>query len=284
MRTGFLKRRFKNLFTEINKHDVWMLASSLAFNITLAVAPFLVILLIGATFLPLSYKSSVVTESQNLLGPEAGIFMRQIVIGAERNQISGGLGGIISFLIIVISASSIFSQLKYGMDKINETEPDVRPWSIFTYLKERAVFLLFLFGMIVLMLTSLVVSTLINSFMPGNEAAIFIALSFALTVALQTLVFACVFRFVPSQKFSWARSFVSGLVAAVFFAVGKEFVGLYLGKSAVASVYGAAGSAIIFLLWLYYCSFTFYVSHEFANNFFSGEVKATLANVRPLEN
>lgn len=268
MSSKFLQKRFSHLVTQINKHDVLMLASSLAFNLVLAVAPFLVLLLIGATLLPAAYKSMVVVESQNMLGPEAGSFMGLIVRGAEENQYYSGLSGYVSFLIILISASSIFSQLQYGMDKINGTESSPKPWSLWLFLKERIAFLFFLFGMVFLMLASLVVSTFVNSFMEGRQALVYLAFSFVLTVALQTLVFACIFRFIPTEKFSWARSLVSGFIAALFFAVGKELVSLYLGKFEVASIYGAAGSAIIFLLWLYYCSLTFYISHEFTNNFF----------------
>jgi membrane protein len=263
----FFKKRFSKLVSEMNKHDIWMLASSLAFNLVLAVAPFLILLLIGATLLPAFYKSLVVAESQSIFGPEAGTFMGLIVRGAEKNQYYNGISGYISLLIIVISASSIFSQLKYGMDKINDTESTPQPWSFLVFVKERIAFLFFLFGMVVLMLTSLVVSTFVNGFMEGRQALVYLAFSFLLTVALQTLVFAGIFRFIPTERFSWARSFVSGFIAALFFAVGKELVSLYLGKSAVASIYGAAGSAIIFLLWLYYCSLTFYMSHEFTNNF-----------------
>ncbi len=266
--SDFFKKRFSNLVSQINKHDIWMLASALAFNLVLAVAPFLILLLIGATLLPAFYKTLVVAESQNMLGPEAGTFMGMIVRGAEENQYYSGLSGYISFLIILISASSIFSQLQYGMDKINGTESSPKPWSLLVFVKERIVFLFFLFSMVVLMLASLVVSTFVNSFMEGRQALTYLSFSFGITVALQTLVFACIFRFIPTEKFSWARSFVSGFIAALFFAVGKEIVSLYLGKSAVASIYGAAGSAVIFLLWLYYSSLTFYISHEFTNNIF----------------
>ena len=271
MTSKFFKKKFSNLVSQINEHDIWMLASSLAFNLVLAVAPFLILLLIGATLLPAFYKSLVVAESQNMLGVEAGTFMGLIVRGAENNQYYSGISGYISFLIIVISASSIFSQLQYGMDKINGTESSTKPWSFLVFLKERVAFLLFLFGMVVLMLTSLVVSTFVNSFMEGTQALIYLTFSFVITVALQTLVFACIFRFIPTERFSWSRSIVSGFIAALFFAIGKELVSLYLGRSAVASIYGAAGSAIIFLLWLYYCSLTFYISHEFTNNFFFTE-------------
>ncbi len=268
MGSEFLKKRFSNLISQINEHDIYMLASSLAFNLVLAVAPFLILLLIGAALLPAFYKSLVVAESQNMLGPDAGTFMGLIVRGAENNQYYSGISGYISLVVILISASSIFSQLQYGMDKINGTESSTKPWSLLVFLKERVAFLFFLFGMVVLMLTSLVVSTFVNSFMEGTQALVYLTFSFVITVALQTLVFACIFHFIPTERFTWARSFVSGFIAALFFAIGKELVSLYLGRSAVASIYGAAGSAIIFLLWLYYCSLTFYISHEFTNNFF----------------
>lgn len=241
------------------------MASSLAFNVAIAVAPFLILLLIGATLLPNSFKITLVQASQNFLGPDAGLFMGMIVRGAQQNQYYNGWSGFLSLLVIIFSASSIFSQLQYGMDKINNTTAPVRAWSFKLFLKERLVFLVFLFGMVLLVLSSVALSTLAHGFMQGQQALMYIAFSFVMTVALQTLVFASVFHFVPTQRLSWHRSFVSGFIAALFFALGKELVSLYLGRTAVASLNGAAGSAILFLLWLYYCCLSFYVSQEFTN-------------------
>ncbi len=267
---GLFKRRFFNLSTEISKHEILTLASSLAFCITLAVAPFLVVLLITATLLPESYRISIVNESQKLMGPEAGAFFRVIAQGAQ-SQTYHGVSGTLSFLVIIISASSIFSQLQYGMDKINETNSTDSSWSFLSFLRDRLVFSALVVGMAVLMLASLIMSTVINSFMQGVHAAIFIFLSFMITVTLQTFIFACVFRFVPTKKNSWPKSLIAGMMAALFFALGKELVGIYLTTFALGSIYGAAGSMIIFLIWLYYCSLAFYLSQEFTNHLVLGE-------------
>lgn len=267
---SIFKQRISNLSTEINKHEVLTLASSLAFNITLAVAPFLVVLLIAATLLPDSYRLSIENESHNLLGYEVGPFFRALVQGAQ-SQHYHGVSGLLSLLVVVISASTIFSQLQYGMDKINETPSPSAPWSFLCFLRDRLIFSALVIGMAFLMLASLVMSTVVHGLVHGVDAVILLFLSFIITVALQTFIFSCIFRFVPTKKFSWSRSWIAGVMAALFFAIGKEVMGLYLGTFAVGSIYGAAGSMIIFLIWLYYCSLTFYLSQEFTNNLLFGD-------------
>lgn len=261
-----IKARIIKLFSAIDRHEDFLLSGSLAYTTGLALAPFVMIMLTVLSLLGPDSREGLVEQLTGLLGSEAGEVLKTITANAKNEIHFAGLAGVISFLVLAISASAIFSQLRIALDKINEYKaPASNQSAIRGFLMEKVFSIGLVFGFIILMIVSLGASSLMAAFFIGRESIIWTIASVVINMIVFSVLFTTTFHYVPSKRLPWARCALSGVVAAVFFLVGKNILGLYLGKSAVGSAYGAAGSFVMLLLWLYYMSFTILVAYEFSN-------------------
>ena len=260
------KIRFLRLISEIDKHDVLILAASLAYSLALALAPFILIMMVVMGGLGNNFQSQIVSQATSLLGKEGGEIIQAIIENSEKESQFSGLSGVISFLVIVISASAIFSQLRTALDKIRETKIPEKKWTALGFLKEKFLLSSLVLGFIFLMIISLLLNISLATFFYGFEGVVWQSIGYIVSLIMFFILFTMMFRLVPTQKMSWRRSTVSGITAALFFTIGKFLIGLYIGNSAIGSAYGAAGSLIVLLVWLYYSALTFYISCEFTNN------------------
>lgn len=261
-----LKKRLTNFIIEVDKHEVLILAGSLAFSVALALAPFLIIMLIILSSFGNEFHLQIIDQTNSLFGPQAAEIVTVIIKSAEKDSRFTGLSGTLSFLVIVISASAIFSQLRYALDKIREFEYPPQAFTLWGFVKEKFFVTALLFGFIFLLITSLLVNSILGHVFYGYEGTLWQWITQIASFAMFSFLFTALFRFVPTKNVSWKRSTIAGVMAAIFFIIGKLLIGLYIAKSTLASSYGAAGSLVIFLLWVFYSSLTFFVSYEFTNN------------------
>lgn len=278
VRGFFSKERYVHLFAQISKHEVFLLGSSLAYTTALALAPFIIIMISLISMLNFGDQHLLVQEIRDLLGHEAGRVIDDIVKNANQETHFRGLSGLIGFLVLVFSASAIFSQLRTSFDKINEFETPATENGILAFLKQRVFSVGLVLGFIFLLMSSLVVTSAIAALLAHGEGWLWESLSLTVNFLIFTLLFAAMFRFIPSKGLGWRDSMIAGVSAAIFFLVGKFLIGLYLGRSAVGSAYGAAGSLIALLIWLYYTSLTLLVSYEFTKNVLLDEPQAPNAS------
>lgn len=274
-----LSGKFARIVDNIDRHEIFTLAGSLAYTIGLALAPFLVIMLSTITMLGTTSQDSLIAQITGLLGNEAGSAVEAIAKNAENQGKFNGVAGIISFIIILISASAIFSQLRFALDKVDERKPTPADSGIWAFVRDRLLSMGLVLGFVFMLVVSLMVTTVISIFFGGQEGALWEALSFSVSFLLFATLFAAMFRFIPTDKTDFKSCAIAGLTSAVFFMVGKTLIGLYLGKSAVGSAYGAAGSLIVLLVWLYYSSITLLISYEFTRTFILK--KSPAKNARP---
>jgi membrane protein len=266
MRLSAFKNNLKVIASDISKHDVATLAASLAYTTALALAPFLLILLTVASLLGQDMQNTIYQQVGIVLGRQAGEAVRIIVEQADNFKMTSSISGLISFLVLAVSASAIFAQLRKALDRVNESPLKKRLGGFKGFLREKFLSVGLVFGFIFLAITSLAVSTLLSVVFEGGQGLIWKTLNLAITAIIFTVLFTAMFRFIPSERFSWYRCMVSGVTATAFFLAGKTLIGLYFGQSAVGSAYGAAGSMIVFLVWVYYMGFTLLLSYEFTNN------------------
>ena len=266
-----LSQRLSAFFSDIVKHEVLNLSSSLAFTIALALSPFLILLILLLSFLGDSYSFQLINQVEILAGDQGKDIVAILIESAKKHSEFNSFSGIISFVIICISGSAIFSQLRYALDKIQEKPPDKKPFNLVVYLKDLFSLIVLLIGFIFLVVTSLAVSSFLKYFLTDFDGFFWRVLVQAFSFCIFTFLFFIMFRTVPSKEMGWQRSLLSGIMAAVFFMIGKTLIGIYLGTTAVGSAYGAAGSLVVFLVWIYYSSFTFFISYEFTNNVILGE-------------
>jgi membrane protein len=261
-----LKTKLSSMASDIEKHEIFMMSGSLAYTTALALAPFIVILLSASSFLGAGLRDKMVEEITSAMGEKAGAAVMEIVKNASDRPTLSSISGIVGFIVLVFSASAIFTQLRQAFDKINDYQIPTNRSGAWAFMKDKFFSFGLVFGFIFLSIVSLMVSTAFSAIMPGGEGFIWQLVSVVVNFTLFSVLFTFIFRYIPSERLDWRRCLISGLVSATFYLIGKSLIGLYLGRAGLESAYGAAGSLVVFLAWVYYTGLTILVSCEFSNN------------------
>lgn len=232
------------------------LAASLAYYATLSIAPLMVLFItISARVNPL-VQSEFIGQVQNLIGEHAGEAIRIVIETAKDRPDLSSLSGILGALMLAISASAVFSELKSSLNIVFETgtleKEKPQEGVIWHFLKIRLLSVGFVLSFIFILLTSLIASSVISVFLPSSDQTVARGLSWLFSFGIEAVIFALIYRYVPDERILWSEAFWAGGITAALFVTGKELVGIYLGNSAVGSAYGAAGSVIVLLIWIYY--------------------------------
>lgn len=244
-------------------------AASLAFYTLLSMAPLVLlsIALVGTLMGEDTAQSHILSEVGSVVGPQAAGALSAIVKSAHHSE-SGFLSSVIGIVVLLVGASGVFGELQYALDTIWGVKP--KPGrGILGVIKDR----LFSFSMVIavafVLLVSLVISTVLSAFgrvvqdaLPGG-AFLWQALNIAISLGVITAVFAIIFKVVPDIEIRWRDVWVGAFVTAALFSAGKYLLGLYLGTSSVASSYGAAGSVVALVVWVYYSSQLVFLGAEF---------------------
>jgi membrane protein len=166
------------------------------------------------------------------------------------------LAAIIGVVTLLIGASGVFGELQASMNEVWDVEP--KPTGIFDMIRGRFLSFGMVLGTGFLLVVSLLLSTLIAGLRSSAETSwpqfepIMQSLTFFVTFAIVTLLFALIFKFLPDAPVAWHHVWFGAILTAILFSIGKLAIGLYLGKSGLASSYGAAGSLVVVVVWIYY--------------------------------
>lgn len=245
------------------------LGASVAFYTLFAIGPILIvaIAIAGTVFGPEAVRGEIVGQVDGLVGIEGGKAVQALLQGAANRQ-DNVVAAIIGGITFLLAACGAFLELQAAFNAIWRVAP-----SPDGQLKEFLVARLRSFGLVVaigfLLMVSLGVSAAmaalghwLGQWAPGMAAFPQLA-SALLSVIVATALFAMLFKFLPDVVLPWPDVLGGALVTAVLFTAGKEVIGLYLGQSSVATSYGAAGSVLVLLLWVYYSSQIVLVGAEF---------------------
>ena len=183
---------------------------------------------------------------------------------------SGAFASIIGVITLLFGASGVFGELQDALNKMWNVKPRDEG-GVWTTIKQR----FFSFGMVLavgfLLLVSLAISAALSAFgkffsglLPMPEFVLG-AVNFVVSLAGVTVLFALIFRYVPEMKVPWREVWIGATATAVLFTIGKLLIGLYLGKAAVGSAYGAAGSLVVVIVWVYYSAIIFFFVAEFTH-------------------
>jgi membrane protein len=247
------------------------MGAALAYYALFSIAPLLVIVIAiaGFVFGADAAQGAIVAQLDGLIGAEGATAVEGLVRSASepgRGVVATVIGGI----TLVIGATTVFAELQSALDRIWEVPAAERPSGLWGLLRQR----LLSFGMILvlglLMLISLILSAALAAlgewwggfFAAGWEAALH-AVNFTVSFALVTGLFAAIYKMMPRADIAWRDVWVGAVVTALLFTVGKFLIGLYLGKSGVTSGFGAAGSMVVLLIWVYYSAQIFLLGAEF---------------------
>jgi membrane protein len=251
-------------FASWNRHEAPRLGAALAFYTILSLSPLVIIVLAlaGLVFSRSTAQGHILSQVQGMIGPDGGKAVESMLANAQRPA-AGILGTIVGLLSLLFGASGVFTELRSALNLIWEVTPE-KTSGVVGLLRER----FFSFGMVLsigfLLLVSLVVSAVlaaIGKFFGGLlpvPSPVVAVLNFFLSYLGVAVLFGLIFRLVPEAKVRWRNVWLGALVTALFFSIGKTLIGLYLGKSSVGSAYGAAGSVIVVIVWVYYSAQIFF--------------------------
>jgi membrane protein len=235
------------------------MGAALAFYSVLSLAPLVVIALaIVSLVLPDTKTATAqfLSQVESMVGAE-GAKAIQGMLDNSQEQKSGVLASILGVITLLFGASGVFGQLQEAMNTVWDVPPK-KGGGIWGMIRSRFLSFAMVLGTGFLLLISLLLSAFIaglgqqiGQWWPALEPLSHLANEVA-TFLVMTLLFAMMFKLLPDTKVAWRDVWIGALITAALFAVGKLLIGLYLGKSAVGSAYGAAGSLVVLLVWIYY--------------------------------
>ncbi len=250
----------RQTISEFNSDKVPRLGAALAYYTIFSIAPLLLIAIAiaGFVFGQDAARQQVFDSLRGVLGPNSANAIKEMVQNAAKPK-AGTIATIAGVVTLFLGASGVFGQLKDALNTIWDVKP--KPSSgILSVLKDRFLSLAMVLGVGFLLLVSLVIDAVIagmghfaSSHLPGGEA-LWQVVQQVFSVVIVALLFALIFRYLPDLHIAWHDVTLGAIVTSVLFVIGKFALGLYLGKSAVGSSYGAAGSLVVVLLWVYYSS------------------------------
>ncbi len=259
----------KDTFSEWNEDKAPRLAAALAYYAVFSIAPLMVVVIAiaGFVFGRDAAEGQIIRQIQDIIGPVAAKSIQSLIEGASRPS-TGIRATVLGIIILLFGATGVFGQLQDGLNTIWEVAP--RPGrGIMGIVKTRFLSFIMVFGIGLLLLSSLTVSAgmvaigaYLGDRVPGFGMLTQV-LNFVISFAVITLLFAMIFKFLPDVKIAWSDVWIGAAATALLFTLGSLLIGIYLGYSKVASVYGAAGSLVILLLWVYYSAQILFLGAEF---------------------
>lgn len=259
---------FKEAYTEWEKDDAAHLGAALSFYTVLSLAPLLIVLVgvLGVVFGADAAQGQLRAQIEQWAGLEVAKTVASALENA-RKPVSGAIATGAALLTLFMGASGVLAELKTSLNKIWNVPPSRA--SMLANVKQRFVSFAMVLAIGFVLLTSLVVSAGIAAFgkflggyLPWPEL-ILSAINLVLAFAVTTVLFAVLFKFLPDCYVAWRNVWVGAAVTSLLFSIGRFGLALYLGKASVGSAYGAAGSVVVLLVWIYYAAQIFFYGAEF---------------------
>lgn len=245
------------------------LAAALAYYTLLSIAPLIVlaVAIAGFAFGEEAARGQIAEQIGGLVGAQAGEAIEAIARNANAPK-TGTLSAIVGVIVLLFGASGVFGELQTSLNAIWNVEP--KPGrGIAGIIKDRFASFTMVLGVAFLLLVSTVLSAAIASLgrflegaLPGGET-LWTVLNIAISLGIITVLFALIYKVIPDAKIHWHDVWIGAFATAALFTIGKLLVGLYLGKSTFVSSYGAAGSVVALVVWVYYSSQIVFLGAEF---------------------
>jgi membrane protein len=270
----------KGSFKEWSEDKASRLAAALSYYTIFSLAPLLVIVIAiaGFVFGKQAAQGAIVQQISGLVG-QRGAEQVQTMIQNANQPAAGLIATIVGIVLLLFGATGVFNQLQDSMNTIWEVR--LKPGrGIFAMVRDRFLSFAMILGIAFLLLVSLVLSAALSAFgkllvgiMPGFPSILQV-INFIVSFGVISFLFVLIFKFLPDARISWKDAWIGGAVTSLLFTIGKQLIGVYLGTSSTANVFGVAGSLIILLLWIYYSGMILFFGAEFtqvyANTYGSG--------------
>jgi membrane protein len=246
------------------------MGAALAYYTMFSLAPFLILIIAvaGLVFGADAARGEIVSQLRGLIGEEGAVAVQGLLSSAS-HPAKSIIASAIAVLTLLLGATSVFAELQSSLDRIWRAPVLEQTAGLWALLRQR----LLSFGMVVsigfLLLVSLVVSAALaalgrwsGSFFPGWEMLLQVV-NLVVSFCITTVLFAMVYRILPRVWVAWEDVWIGAAVTALMFSIGKLIIGLYLGRAGLTSGFGAAGSLVMILAWVYYSSQIFLLGAEF---------------------
>lgn len=257
----------KTTWQEWNEDEASLLAAALSYYTAVSIAPLLVLVVVIAGFFlgQETAQSQLITQLRAGMGTEGAQFLETVLQNADQPTLASA-AGILSFLTLLWGSTNVFAQLHNSLNKIWNVERAPGA-SIMATLRSRLLSFTLVLGVAFMLLVSLVLSTVLTVFvdwghglLPGADW-IWQVVNFLVSFGVTTFLFGAIFKVLPDVKIAWRDVWLGAAVTALLFTVGKYLLGLYLANA--GSAYGAVGSLVVFLLWVFYSAQILFMGAEF---------------------
>lgn len=284
---GLLKRTVAQWIED----QPFQLASSLSYYTLFSLAPLLIIVIAiaGLAFGREAAEHQIVGTIQGMVGHQSAQAIQGMIQNASSQPHTGVLSAVMGLGALILGAGGVVGQLQTALNTIWGVTPKSGQ-GVWGFVRQRFISFAMVLSIGFLLLVSLVISAVITSltlFMGdflGGVKILTHVLDLFVSFILVTALFAMIYKFLPDVRIQWRDVWIGAALTSVLFTVGKFLIGLYLGQSGVSSTYGAAGSLITVLLWVYYSSLIFFLGAEFTQVYASqyGSGVTPTENAEPL--
>ena len=248
--------------------DALSRGAAIAFYTVTSIAPVLliVIAIAGLAFGRDAAQNAITEQLSGLMGQQTAEVL-QTAVASAANKSSGVVATIIGIITLMVTASGVFGEMQTALNVIWKAKP--KGTTVSRLLRARAASLGLVAALGFLLMVSLVVSTVLTAF--GNYLdsilpfgkVILTVLNVVVSLVLISFLFAAIYKVLPDRNLEWGDVVVGAIVTGILFTIGKTLISWYIGSSAVASSFGAAGALIVLLLWVYYSAQIFLLGAEF---------------------
>ena len=246
------------------------MGAAISYYTIFSLAPLLIIVIAvaGAVFGQEAVQGQIVAQLSGLIGKDGASAVQGLIKSAS-DPAKGVVASVVSFVVLAVGATTVFAELQSALDRIWHVPEKAKPSGIWGLVRSRFLSFGLVLGLAFMMMISLVVSAGLAAFgswssglVRGWEVLLQV-LNVVVSLFITTLLFAMIYKLMPSVKIAWRDVWVGAAVTSVLFEVGKLGIGLYIGKSGVTESFAAAGSLVVLLAWVYYATQIFLLGAEF---------------------
>lgn len=257
------------------------MGAAISYYTMFSLAPLLVLVIAiaGFAFGAEAVRGQISSQLSGLMGQDTAQAIEGMIENASLSD-NGWWAGALSVIVLIVGATSVFAELQSALDRIWHVPEAQKPSGIWGILRARLFSIGLILGLAFLLMVSLAVSAALAAFggfvgglLPGQEVLLQV-LNITVSLAVMTLLFAMIFKLMPTAHVAWRDVLVGSVVTAVLFETGKFGIGLYLGKSGLSESFAGAGALVILLAWVYYAAQIFLLGAEFTKVYAQGHGSA----------